>query len=403
MMAAVTAAEAGANVILLEQNQRLGRKMGITGKGRCNVTNNCTPEEFLRHVLRGNKFLYGAAYRFTPADAMEFFESSGLELKTERGKRVFPASDKAADAVNAMERRLRRSGVRVENRRATDIVYEGGEAAAVRAGEKLYPASAVIVATGGVSYPATGSRGDGHRLARRAGLDVTELTGSLVPIETKEDTSPLAGLTLKNVTLSAMLDGKTIYKEMGEMLFSHFGITGPLVLSASANMQGHDIAEYTISVDLKPAIPTDELDARLVKILTEGGGKDMINALAGLLPASLIGYVLDAAEIDRRGKAYSIDRKMRRRLLDTLKNLTFTPVARRPVEEAIVTCGGVATNQINPKTMMAKDVPGLFFAGEVLDCDAYTGGYNLQIAYSTGYAAGLAAAERANEIGARGE
>lgn len=400
MMAAVTAAEAGASVLLMEQNQRLGRKMGITGKGRCNVTNNCTPEEFLRHVLRGNKFLYGAAYRFTPEDAMRFFTDSGIELKTERGRRVFPSSDRAADVVSAMERRLRQSGVTVEHCRVTDIVLEGGEAEAVRVGDKIYPASAVIIATGGVSYPATGSRGDGHRMAKRAGLQVTELCGSLVPIETRENTAPLSGLTLKNVTLTASLGGKTVYSEMGEMLFAHFGITGPLVLSASANMQGHDITEYKITVDLKPAIPADELDARLVRILTEGGGKDIINAMAGLLPASLIGYVLDAAGIDRRAKAYSIDKKTRRRLLDTLKNLTFTPVALRPMEEAIVTCGGVATNQINPKTMMAKNVPGLYFAGEVLDCDAYTGGYNLQIAYSTGYAAGLAAAARANEMSA---
>lgn len=403
MMAAITAAEAGAAVILMEQNQRLGRKMGITGKGRCNVTNNCTPEEFIRHVLRGNKFLYGAAYRFTPADAMEFFENSGVELKTERGRRVFPASDRAADAVNAMERRLALAGVRVEHCRVTDIVCDGDEVSAVRTADKISPAAAVIIATGGVSYPATGSRGDGHKMARRAGLAVTELCGSLVPIETRENTAPLSGLTLKNVTLTASIGGKTVYSEMGEMLFAHFGITGPLVLSASANMQGHDITEYKITVDLKPAIPADELDARLVRILTEGGGKDIVNAMSGLLPASLIGYVLDAAGIDRRAKAYSIDKKTRRRLLDTLKGLTFTPTARRPMEEAIVTCGGVATNQINPKTMMAKSVPGLYFAGEVLDCDAYTGGYNLQIAYSTGYAAGLAAAERANEIAAECE
>lgn len=397
MMAAYSAAVSGAAVTLFEANPMLGKKLRITGKGRCNVTNNCTPAEFMEAVTRNRKFLYGAAAGFTPADTMRFFENLGVPLKTERGRRVFPVSDKAADIVNAFEKAVISAGVTLRKGcRVTDVrPGEEGGSPAVKTGGEWISCDAVILATGGVSYPGTGSTGDGHRILRAHGVPVTELKPSLVPIETAEKTGELMGLTLKNVTLTAKRGEKTVYTELGEMLFAHFGLTGPLVLSASANMQEGDISEYRLFVDLKPALSFSELDHRLIVDFTKYSQRDFCNALDDLLPKKLIPYCIALSGIPPHAKTASVNKVMRQNFAGLLKALPFTPTSFRPIAEAIITCGGVETKAVHPKTMMIKNLPGVFAAGELLDLDAYTGGYNLQIAFSTGYLAGQGAAEYA--------
>ncbi len=409
MMAAITAAHAftkagtPCRVLLYERKPMLGKKLRITGKGRCNVTNNCTPQEFREAVTRNQKFLYGASARFTPADTMSFFEDAGVPLKTERGRRVFPVSDKAADIAQAMEKSVReagvviRKGVRVT---AVERLHEegcGGENCTcgyrLLCDENWESADAVILATGGVSYPGTGSTGDGHRMLEELGVPVTELRPSLVPLVTKEDTGELMGLTLKNVALTLTRGGKEIFREQGEMLFTHFGLTGPLVLSASANMQKGQVTDYRIAIDLKPALSPEELDKRLLSDFAKYNGRDFCNALDDLLPKRLIPWVIRASKIPERTKVSGITREQRLALGKALKELPFTPVAFRPMEEAVVTCGGVDVKAVSPKDMMLKVYPGLFCAGELLDLDAYTGGYNLQIAFSTGVLAGQGAAD----------
>lgn len=414
MMAAYTAARTlqkvyadDVDVLLYERNPMLGKKLRITGKGRCNVTNNCTPAEFREAVTRNQKFLYGASSRFTSADTMAFFESYGVPLKTERGRRVFPVSDKAADIALAMERALADAGVRVykgvrisrlemQNPDVpADISTEIGEYCPVRilAGDRWVSCDALIVATGGVSYPGTGSTGDGHRMLDELGIPVTELKPSLVPIETKENTAELMGLTLKNVTLTACRGEKEIFREQGEMLFTHFGLTGPLVLSASANMQKGGVSDYRLFIDLKPALTAEELDKRLLADFAKYSARDFCNSLDDLLPKRLIPWVIRVSGIPERCKTASVTKVQRQKLLDTLKALPFTPTKFRPLDEAVVTCGGVDVSAVSPKEMMLKKYPGLFCAGELLDLDAYTGGYNLQIAFSTGVLAGQGAAE----------
>lgn len=427
MMAAYTAACTlrkawidDVDVLLYERNPMLGKKLRITGKGRCNVTNNCTPAEFREAVTRNQKFLYGASSRFTSADTMAFFESFGVPLKTERGRRVFPVSDKAADIALAMERALTEAGVRVYkgvrvsriemqmpedvpdassvDRSAdgsVDISAGNGQSCPVRilAGDRWVSCDALIVATGGVSYPGTGSTGDGHRMFDELGIPVTELKPSLVPIETKENTAELMGLTLKNVTLSACRGEKKIFEEQGEMLFTHFGLTGPLVLSASANMQKGSVTDYRLFIDLKPALTEEELDKRLLSDFAKYSARDFCNSLDDLLPKRLIPWVIRMSGIPERCKTASITKVQRQKLLETLKALPFTPTKFRPLDEAVVTCGGVEVSAVSPKDMMLKKHPGLFCAGELLDLDAYTGGYNLQIAFSTGVLAGQGAAE----------
>lgn len=393
MAAAIRAARAGASVTLFERNDKVGRKLAITGKGRCNVTNDCPADEFFSHVLRGEKFLYSSIYRFPPRSTVDFFENAGVPLKTERGNRVFPRSDRAYDVVDALLSELRRAGVRLLTGVRVTAVERCDGGFAVAAGSKRSVYRAVIVATGGVTYPLTGSTGDGYEFARAAGVPVVDPLPSLVPVETEEDVSALSGLTLKNVTLSVLLDGKTVCSRMGEMLFAHFGVTGPLVLSATANMRERPAAEYRFSVDMKPAIPREELDGRLVGMIGKSPGKDLINALRGIAPAAMIPYIIRQAGVGEHKRAGDVTRVERLSLVSALKEFRLTPTSFRPIDEAIVTAGGVDLRAVGPKTMEARSVPGLFFAGEVLDADAYTGGFNLQIAFSTGVAAGDAAAK----------
>ena len=394
MAAAVKAAWSGASVTLYERQDKLGRKLGITGKGRCNVTNDCSPKEFLACVTKNDKFLYSAAFRHTPADIYAFFETLGVPLKTERGGRVFPVSDRAGDVVFALRRAMQDAGVKVLTGRRIRSVKPCDDGTFILSdGRESFVHPAVIVATGGVSYPLTGSTGDGYAIAEKLGIRVTDRIPSLTPIVTAEDTSSLAGLTLKNVTFSVIRGGKTVFSEMGEMLFTHSGLSGPLVLSASCHMR-EDISTYSMEIDLKPAIPDGELDERLIKILTENAAKDFINATSRLLPQKLLPLAAERAGISERIKAGEVTREMRHRYLHVLKHFSYTPTEFRPIDEAIITSGGIDVKEIDPRTMEVKKLPGLYFAGEVLDVDAYTGGYNLQIAFSTGFLAAEAAAER---------
>ncbi len=397
MLAAITAAERGAEVTVLERNPYAGKKLGITGKGRCNVTNNSSPREVIEAVTTNPKFLYGALNRFTPADTMAFFENAGVPLKTERGKRVFPVSDKAADIRGAMVGRMKAAGVKVlyEERAASLEKTEDGwlVRSAAKNGERTHIADAVILATGGVSYPLTGSDGDGHRMLSSLGVRVTELKPSLVPIETKEDFAPLSGLTLKNVVLTVWRGEETVTSEMGEMLFAHFGVTGPLVLSASANMQKARLEEYRLTLNLKPALGAEELDRRVQSDFAKYAARDLINSLGDLLPKAMIPYVIAQSGVDPRKKTGSVTKEERLALEDALTSFRITPRSFRPIAEAIITAGGADVREIDPKTMEVKALPGLYVAGELLDVNAYTGGFNLQIAFSTGYAAGCSAAE----------
>ena len=393
MMAAIAAAEGGASVCLLEPNERLGKKLNITGKGRCNVTNNCGLETFLSNIPCNGKFLYSAYNNFSSADVMAFFEGLGVPLKTERGDRVFPVSDRAFDVSGALERRLRQLGVRIVRDRAEELLVSGGTLEGVRGERETYGAGRVVVATGGVSYPLTGSTGDGYRLAAAAGHTVIGPRGSLVPLRAAGDLcARMQGLSLRNVALRVYENDKRIFSDFGELLFTHFGVSGPLVLSASAHMRRFEKKRYRLEIDLKPALDEQALDRRLVSDLTKHANSDFINALDDLLPRKLIAPFVELTGIDPRRKAHDLTREERRRALAVLKALPVEITGPRPVEEAIVTSGGVAVKEVNPSTMESKVLPGLYFAGEVLDVDAYTGGFNLQIAWCTGRLAGEAAA-----------
>jgi len=392
MMAAIAALQAGAKVILFEPNKMLGKKLRITGKGRCNVTNNCECAELMQNITRNGKFMYSSVNRFKPSDVMSFFEDAGVPLKTERGRRVFPQSDRAADVVWALEKKLNELGCHIVKERIKNIKVENGAVCAVCSEGGEYSCRAAILATGGVSYTGTGSTGDGHRMASEMGLEVTELKPSLVPVVTKDKTEEMMGLTLKNVTLTVSRGEKRVYSELGEMLFTHFGVSGPLVLSASAHMQTGSVHDYKMEIDLKPALSEAELDKRVLSDFEKYAARDFVNALGDLLPRKLIPSVIRKSGIPERIKVSSVTKEMRARLVAILKAYPLTPVSFRPIEEAIVTCGGVSVKEIDPKTMMSKKISGLFVAGELLDLDAYTGGYNLQIAWSTGKVAGEAAA-----------
>lgn len=395
MMAAYQAASCGAEVTVFERNPFAGKKLRITGKGRCNVTNDCTRETFLASVLTNPKFLYSAAAKFTAADTMAFFEEAGVPLKTERGNRVFPVSDKAVDIAHALEKRCRSAGVAFRfGCRVTEIAKaDPGYALSIADGttERTESCDRVIVATGGVSYPATGSDGDGHRMLAGLGIPVTPLSPSLVPVETKEDVSEMMGLSLRNVTLTVTRGGKTVFSEMGEMLFTHFGVSGPLVLSASANMQKGSVSDYRFSIDLKPALDRETLDKRVLSDLAKYAHKDLINAMDELLPKSLIPYFIGASGVSGRIKAGELTREQRLRLVELCKALPLTPTKFRPMAEAIVTHGGVSVRAVNPATMELRDLPGVYVCGELIDTDAYTGGFNLQIAFSTACIAGKSA------------
>ncbi len=396
MMAAIHAAYMGAEVTLYEKNDRLGKKLRITGKGRCNVTNDSSIEEFLQNVPTNPRFLYAALNRFSTQDTIDFFEGCGVPLKTERGKRVFPVSDKASDIVRALSERMKDCGIRVITDKITDIATEDGAVTAVVAGNKQYPCDCAIICTGGMSYSVTGSDGDGYKFAKKAGHTVTQLKPSLVPIVCEGRLCPrMQGLSLKNVALKILRrdNGKTVYSDFGEMMFTHFGITGPMVLSASAHLP--DISEqiYEAHIDLKPALDEAALDSRIRSDFAKYNNKDFINSLGDLLPLKAIEPIVELSGIDPRKKVNSITRDERHALLSVIKCLKLKPVGFRPIEEAIITKGGVAVSEINPKTMESKKTRGLYFAGEVIDLDAYTGGFNLQIAFSTAVLAGENAAE----------
>ena len=395
MMAAIHAAYCGARVLMFEKNDRLGKKLRITGKGRCNVTNDCPTNEFLNNVPTNPRFLYAALNRFSTADTMDFFEGCGVPLKVERGRRVFPVSDRAADIVNALADRCCDCGVEVVHNKITDIVIEDGRVCGVLANGKNFACDSVIICTGGKSYPGTGSDGDGYKFARLSGHTVTDLRPSLVPIVTEGNLcSRMQGLSLKNVSLKIVSEeGKTAYEDFGEMMFTHFGMTGPMVLSASAHIPDIEKGKYSAVIDLKPALDEQELDARIRSDFSKYNNKDFINSLGDLLPLKAIEPVIDICGIDPRKKVNSVTREERRRLLEAIKYMKIPLLRFRPIDEAIITKGGVAVNEINPKTMESKIVSGLYFAGEVLDLDAYTGGFNLQIAFSTAVLAGESAAE----------
>ncbi|MBQ5612201.1 MAG: NAD(P)/FAD-dependent oxidoreductase [Clostridia bacterium] len=397
MMAAVRAAEAGACVTLFERNDRLGKKLRITGKGRCNLTNDCDREEFLRNVPTNPRFLYTALSAFSTEDTKTFFEGLGVPLKTERGKRVFPVSDRAADVVHALETACRRMGVQIVNRRVRRILAQDGAVCGIEVGAEELCFDAVILCTGGKSYPLTGSDGDGYRMARELGHTVTRLCPSLVPLVTEGTLcASMQGLSLKNVTLRVRdtEKHKYVFEDFGEMMFTHFGLTGPLVLSASAHLSDISRGRYEAEIDLKPALDERMLDARLRSDFDKYKNRDLINSLDDLLPQKMIEPFVSLCEIDPRKKIHSVTREERARMVQTLKRLRIPLATFRPLDEAIVTRGGIDVREVRPGSMESKLIKGLYFAGEILDVDAYTGGFNLQIAFSTAVLAADAAAEQ---------
>lgn len=388
MMCSAVAAERGLDVILLEPNKILGRKLRITGKGRCNVTNNCDIKEFLTNIPGDGRFLYSALNRLSPRDTMELFEGLGLKLKTERGNRVFPVSDNANDVAGALQRYMHRSCVRIERCSAKHILTENSAVVGVQTDEGVIDCRAAVICTGGLSYPLTGSKGAGYKMAQELGHTVTECRPSLVPLESNDEyCAQMQGFSLRNVTLSAFEDGKLIYKELGEMLFTHFGVSGPLVLSASSHMRNFGKANYTLSIDLKPALDEKKLDARLLRDFEKYANRDFANSLGDLAGKAMIPVLIELSGIPADTKVNSITREQRHALLTLFKNFPVSISGPRPIDEAIVTSGGVSTKEINPRTMESKLISGLHFAGEVMDLDAYTGGFNLQIAWSTAYTA----------------
>ena len=428
MFAAIQAGYAGAKVLLLEPNERLGKKLLITGKGRCNLTNNCSWQEVLKNVPRNARFLYSALSGFTPEDAITFFESHGCETKTERGNRVFPVSDKSASVLEALKTALGYAGVDILRARAKELLTdpavgdapqpstaadgmqnENGRVVGVRTDKGDFFAPAVILATGGKSYPATGSTGDGYRMAKALGHRIIPPVGSLVPlVEDGPWCAQMQGLALKNISVRLYLASsddacrdkqylsapfgreKPCFEEFGELLFTHFGLSGPVILSASAHMEQGKV--YIIDIDLKPALDEEKLDARILRDFGESKNRSFENALSGLYPKTMIPVMVARSGIPGETKVNSVTKEQRRALLNLTKHFTVKISGLRPVEEAIITSGGVCTREIDPKTMESRLIPGLYFAGEVIDVDAYTGGFNLQIAWSTAYAAANAAA-----------
>ena len=382
MMAAICAARKGASVTLLDPNERLGKKVNITGKGRCNVTNESGCEELLAHVPQNPRFLYSAFSRFDGHAAIDFFEGLGVPLKVERGKRVFPVSDRSFDITAALERELKRLRVKLVRDRALDVSLDDGHVAAVRGEKGNYPAAAVVLATGGVSYPATGSTGDGFRMAESLGHTVTPLRGSLVPLEARE-CALLQGLSLRNVALTVYENNKKIHSDFGEMLFTHFGVSGPLILSASAHMRHFDKKQYRLEIDLKPALSEEQLYDRITRDFALLANHAAQGALVKLLPSSMQPVMVARWGIDPATKANQITREQKRELVQLIKHWQVSIDARGDLAHAVITSGGVSVREVDPKTMQSKKALGLYFAGEVLDVDAYTGGYNLQIAFCT--------------------
>lgn len=393
LMAAGTVSMTGKSVTVLERNDRPARKVMITGKGRCNVTNNCTElDKLIENVPQNGRFLYSAFSNFMPSDTMELFEDMGVPLKTERGGRVFPVSDKAVDIVDALVSFATDDGAQIVKGRAKELIIENGtvKGAVTYDGEKIF-AEKVLIATGGKSYPATGSTGDGYELAKQAGHTVTELKPSLVSLVCHEGfCTDLQGLALKNVSMSVIdsVTNKEIYKDFGEMLFTHFGVSGPMILSAGAHMRNMQRGRYKIYVDMKPGLSYEQLDARILRDFSENNNKNFINSLGGLLPRKMIPVAVKLSGIKPTEKVNQITKEQRHKFAEVLKKFKITVNDFNPIEEAIVTSGGVKVSEIDPKTMESKIVKNLYFAGEVIDVDAYTGGFNLQIAFSTGRLAG---------------
>jgi len=384
MMAAGHAAEYGGEVTLFEKNAYSGKKLRITGKGRCNVCNDCDVNTVIENVPTNPRFLYAALNAFTPADTKAFFEGRGVPLKTERGNRVFPVSDNAEDIVNALRAYTKEFGVHYISETVKAIRFAEDGFVVVAARE--YTFDRVIIATGGASYPRTGSTGDGYRFAKEFGIAVTDLSPSLVPLETVErEPNEMQGLSLKNTALEVIdtESGKCVYRDFGEMLFSHYGVTGPMILSASSHLRNITRGRYQLKLDLKPALDEKTLDARLLADFAKNANRDFANSLGGLLPQKMIPVIIRRCGIDPQKKVNAITREERRALLETLKGYTLTVKGFRPIDEAIITSGGVDVKELSPKTMESKKIPGLFFCGEVIDVDAYTGGFNLQIAFST--------------------
>lgn len=405
MCAAGKAAELGADVTLFEKNKLLGMKLGITGKGRCNVTNDCTPDVFIKNMTKNGKFMFSAINSFSSADTMAFFEGLGVPLKTERGNRVFPVSDKSRDIVLALKKYVLDNGARIINEKVTELVPdETGEQkiSAVVTEKRRYEFDAVILCTGGVSYPTTGSDGDGLRFSEALGHKIIAPTPSLIGLTSDDKCcAEMQGLALKNVAVTVCdtaKKNKTIYEDFGEMLFTHFGVSGPTILSASAHMRPMEKDRYEVHIDMKPALDEVKLDKRIVSDFEKYKNKELANALCDLLPSSMIAPVISHAGLDGAKKVNSVTQKERRALLETLKKFTVKISGTRPIAEAIVTSGGVAVSEISPSTMQSKKWDNLYFAGEIIDVDAYTGGFNLQIAYSTGMKAAESAVESLSEV-----
>lgn len=390
MMASIVAAQQGSKVLLLERNDRLGKKLLITGRGRCNVTNACTAQEVLQNTPRNGRFLYSAMEHYPPDKVMDFFKSHGCALKTERGNRVFPVTDKSSSVMECLRSAMHRSGVQVRTARVLEILADNGVVTGVRTAEGMNSAKWVILATGGMSYPATGSTGDGYEMARKFGHTIIQPEGSLVPLECAGTDCPdMQGLSLRNVGVKLLNSkNKALYKDFGELLFTHFGVSGPTVLSASAHMKGDNCR---LIIDLKPALDAGKLNDRILRDLERYKNRTMENALTDLLPRSMIPVILRRLSIPFDLQANSLTKQQRRALLEQMKAFSLDITGKRPVAEAIITSGGIKTSEIDPKTMESKKVSGLYFAGEIIDCDAYTGGFNLQIAWATAYAAGIAA------------
>lgn len=396
MFAAITAAKNGKQVLLLERNERLGKKLLITGKGRCNVTNNCSAQDVLQNTPRNGRFLYSAMTAFPPEKTMRFFEENGCPLKTERGNRVFPVSDRSQSILDCLQSALRKAKVTVRTDRVVKLLTDQNGICGVACEKENYSCDWVILATGGLSYPATGSTGDGYVMARAMGHTIVPGEGNLVPLEISGDDCPdMQGLSLRNVGVKLLnAKGKVLYKDFGELLFTHFGVSGPTVLSASCHMKGEGCR---LVLDLKPALDEAKLDARILRDLEMYQNRSMENALTDLLPRSMIPVVLRRLDIDPALQANSLTKQKRRALTELLKSFPLEITGKRPVAEAIITSGGVKVSEVDPKTMQSKRIPGLYFAGEILDCDAYTGGFNLQIAWATAYAAGQSVSTEATE------
>ena len=392
MMSAYFCALNGEKTILLEQNPKLGKKLYITGKGRCNVTNDCDVTEFLTNIVTNSRFMQGAIWSFSPSDMMDFLQDGGLAIKTERGNRVFPLSDKSSDVIKCLEKRMLSVGVDIRLECAvTDIIAENGEIVGVETSKGYIECERVIVCTGGKSYTSTGSTGDGYKFAKKFGHTVTPLRSALCGIDCKGSSfASLAGLSLKNISITVFKNGKSLYTDFGELLFTHTGVSGPVIISASSYISKEGAGEYEISIDLKPALDEKTLDARLLRDFSQFKNKSLKNAMVELLPRSLISEVISASGVNSEINVSELTAVNRKKILNALKDLRYKIIKLRPLEESIVTGGGVNVKEINPKTMESKLVKGLYFAGEVLDVDALTGGFNLQCAFSMGYCAGNA-------------